>query len=57
MYDRRQEALEMRRASGDVGNHVMQDDILNFEPETLRFLVAHPRLLPYIDEMIDQPRL
>lgn len=57
MYDRRQEAIEAQRAKGDAGDHVMEDDILNMEPETLRFLVAHPRLLPYIDEMIDQPRL
>ena len=57
MYDRRQEAIEAQRAKGDAGEHVMEEDILNMEPETLRFLVAHSRLLPYIDEMIDQPRL
>jgi ectoine hydroxylase-related dioxygenase (phytanoyl-CoA dioxygenase family) len=57
MYDRRQEALEAQREKSEAGDHVMEDDILNMEPETLRFLVAHPRLLPYIDEMIDQPRL
>jgi len=57
IYDRRLADAEAQRTVGGGGGHVMLEDILNEESEALGSLVAHPRVLPYVDEMIECPRL
>jgi ectoine hydroxylase-related dioxygenase (phytanoyl-CoA dioxygenase family) len=57
IYDRRLEEAEALRQAKSGEAHVMLEDILNQEPEALRPLIAQRRVLPYIDEMIESPRL